>query len=193
MYAEGLRPYYSGVKRSCLTCISNSVQRNRSWPHKPSPVGIAAFTGRVWTLPCFRCYSARFKFPIEMMVEPLAYIKRPRSGPGPASLSGWECVHKSGGGGAEFLDCDLLFGAEPIFLFVTVLAAAGLVEFIGSALGSAARVRCLVDRLLRSLVVSSGDCHSWGRLLEANVRPVEEWSQLPKIGAVKSVNCAVRP
>jgi hypothetical protein len=41
-------------------------------------------------------------------------------------------VHKSGGGGAEFLDRNLLFRAEPIFLFVTVLLAAGLVEFTGT-------------------------------------------------------------
>jgi len=58
----------------------------------------------------------------------LADIKKPRSGPGPASLSGWECLHKSGGGGAVFLDGDLLFSAEPIFLVVAVLAASFLVE-----------------------------------------------------------------
>jgi hypothetical protein len=28
--------------------------------------------------------------------------------------------------------------------------------------------------------------HSWGNSFEANVRPLKEWSQLPKIGAVKN-------
>ena len=42
------------------------------------------------------------------------------------------CVRKSGGGGSEFLDGDLLFGAEPIFLVVAVLATAGFVEFVGA-------------------------------------------------------------
>jgi hypothetical protein len=58
--------------------------------------------------------------------------KDPGACPGPASLSGWECLHKSGGGGAEFLDGDLLFCAEPIFLVVAVLAASFLVEFVGA-------------------------------------------------------------
>ena len=40
--------------------------------------------------------------------------KGPGACPGPASLPGWECVHKSGGGGSEFLDCDLLFRTEPV-------------------------------------------------------------------------------
>ena len=58
--------------------------------------------------------------------------KGPGVGPGPASLSGWECVHRSGGGGSEFLDYDLLFCAEPIFLVVTVFPAACLIELVRS-------------------------------------------------------------
>jgi hypothetical protein len=37
---------------------------------------------------------------------------------------------ESGDCGSEFLDGDLLFRAEPIFLLVTVLATACLVEFV---------------------------------------------------------------
>jgi hypothetical protein len=36
----------------------------------------------------------------------------------------------SGGGGAEFLDCDLLFRAEPVFQLMTVLSAACLIELV---------------------------------------------------------------
>ena len=41
-----------------------------------------------------------------------------------------EVVRKSGGGGAEFLACELLFGAEPVFHLVAVLAAACLIQFV---------------------------------------------------------------
>ncbi len=47
-------------------------------------------------------------------------------------------------------------------------------------------LRALLVRLLRLLGISLGDFHSWGSLLEANVRPVKEWSQLHKIGARKT-------
>jgi hypothetical protein len=42
------------------------------------------------------------------------HAKGPGACPGPASLSGWECVHKSGGCGSNFLLRDLRFGAEPV-------------------------------------------------------------------------------
>jgi hypothetical protein len=47
----------------------------------------------------------------------------------PHSLLG-EVVGKSDGCGYNFLACDLLFGAEPVFLLVTVLPAARLIEFV---------------------------------------------------------------
>jgi len=43
------------------------------------------------------------------------HAKGPGACPGPASLSGWERVHKSGGGGSKFLDSHLFFRAIPIF------------------------------------------------------------------------------
>jgi hypothetical protein len=42
-------------------------------------------------------------------------------------------VHKSGGDGACLLVCDLSFGAKPIFLFVAVLPASFLIEFVRAA------------------------------------------------------------
>jgi len=43
-------------------------------------------------------------------------------------FSAWKCVRKSGGSGSKFLNCDLLFCAEPVFRLVTVLPAACLIE-----------------------------------------------------------------
>ena len=60
----------------------------------------------------------------------LGALRGPEVCPGPASLSDWECVQKSGGYGSNFLLRDLRFGAEPVFQLVTVLPAACLVEFL---------------------------------------------------------------
>ena len=38
----------------------------------------------------------------------------------------------SGGGGSEFLNGELLFRTEPVFLLMTVFSAADLVEFVSS-------------------------------------------------------------
>src|SRR5207253_480492 len=64
-------------------------------------------------------------------METFRRMKKAPSGRGLPSLSGWECVYKSGGGSSVFL-CDFLFRAEPIFQFVTVLPASFLIEFVGA-------------------------------------------------------------
>ncbi len=61
-------------------------------------------------------------------------ISAPRShgrGPEDRGLSRFlfRCLREWGSGGSEFLDCDLLFRAEPIFQLVTVFSAPFLVQF----------------------------------------------------------------
>src|ERR1051326_1944576 len=60
----------------------------------------------------------------------LIYAKGPDRCRGmPHSLPG-EVWGRSDGCGSSFPACDLRFGAEPVFLLVTVLSAARLIEFV---------------------------------------------------------------
>ena len=92
----------------------------------------------------------------------------------------------------EFLDGELLFCAEPIFFVVTVLAASFLVEFIGTLSDLLLEFDVLWIACYGRWLLLRGICVHGGDSFEATVRPVEEWSQLPKIGAVKGVDCCVR-
>jgi hypothetical protein len=58
--------------------------------------------------------------------------KGPGSGPGHASHSLLAGVWINQTVAVLFLACDLLLGAEPVFLLVTVLPAACLIEFVGA-------------------------------------------------------------
>jgi len=110
--------------------------------------------------------------------------KGPGGRPGPASLSVWECVHKSGGGGSKFLDRHLLFRSEPIFLLVTVLPPSFLIEFVGALADLVFEFEVLwiaghtCGRFLRGIFVHGGNS------LEPNVRLNNRPDQLPKFGAV---------
>jgi len=67
--------------------------------------------------------------PTKVRARPI-YAKGPDRCRGmPHSLPG-EVWGRSDGCGSSFPACDLRFGAEPVFQFVTVLSAARLVEFV---------------------------------------------------------------
>ena len=112
---------------------------------------------------------------------------------GACLTSGWECVHRSGGGGSEFLDCDLLFCAEPIFEFVALCSAARLIQIRRHGGGSGLRVRGLGVRLWGRWEFLWGIGIHGGILLEPNVRlniSSVNCTSLHKIGAARSVHCS---
>jgi len=68
--------------------------------------------------------------PTKVRVKAQDMQKPPDRVRGMPHFSAWKCVRKSGGSGSKFLNCDLLFCAEPVFHFVTVLPAACLIELV---------------------------------------------------------------